>query len=304
MSADPLEEIYRHAVEEARTGSQGHAKARPTRGLEESVARSHRPIARYLAASNFRRKFGGRLIWKIAPEDDLLQWSIAEASRTHSKFRYYRGVSMYYFRGDANVSAVEDLLSHLGFPLRKSHSVLEFACGYGRLTRHLIRRISPSKLTVSDIDRTAVDFVRRSFGVEGFYSSREPEELIHDRRYALIIVVSLFSHLSAERWPGWLRRLEEMLKPQGLLVFSTLPWHTSGGPVPDEEKEAFELGFLYSEQNETRGRLSGERYGTAFVTKDFVTKTVSDNLTATLVNHSPRALNGVQDLYVIQRGDV
>jgi 2-polyprenyl-3-methyl-5-hydroxy-6-metoxy-1,4-benzoquinol methylase len=267
-------------------------------------ARSSQAIARYLAAADFRRKFGGRLIWKIAAEDDLLHASIAEVSGTHSKFRYYRAASMYYRRGERNVSEVEKLLVHLGSPLRESDSVLEFACGYGRLTRHLIRRISPSKLTVSDIDQTAVDFVRRSFGVGGFYASREPEKLIHDRRYDLIIVVSLFSHLPVKRWPGWLRRLEQMLKPQGLLVFSTLPWDTGGAPVPDEQKEAFELGFLYSEQNETRGRLGGEEYGTAFVTKDFVTKAVSDNLTAGLVNHWPRALNGVQDVYVIQRGDV
>ncbi len=268
------------------------------------LPRSHRPIARYLAASDFRRKFGGRLIRKIAAEDDLLHASIAEVGRKHSKLRYYRAVSMYYFRGEANVSEVENLLLHLGSPLRESDSVLEFACGYGRLTRHFIRRISPSRLTVSDIDHAAVDFTRQSFGVEGFYSSREPEKLDHDRRYALIIVVSLFSHLPAESWPGWLRRLEEMLKPQGLLVFTTLPWDTGGDPVPDEEKEAFELGFLYTERNETRGRLGGEEYGTAFVTKDFVTKAVSDNLTAGLIKHAPRALNGVQDIYVIQRGHV
>jgi SAM-dependent methyltransferase len=268
------------------------------------LVKSHRPIARYLAAADFRRKFGGRLTWGIAAEDDLLHASIAEVCGTHSRFRYYRAVSTYYRRGESNVSEVENLLVDLGAPLHESDSVLEFACGYGRLTRHFVRRISPSKLMVSDIDQTAVDFVRESFGVGGFYSSREPEKLVHDRRYDLIIVVSLFSHLPVDRWPGWLRRLEEMLKPQGLLVFSTLPWDTGGAPVPDEQKEAFELGFLYSERNETRGRLTGGEYGTAFVTRDFVTRAVSENLAAGLIKHSPRALNGVQDVYLVQRGDV
>ncbi len=284
-----------------------HHRMTPKRVREAVVKllkRGFRPIARYLAAFDFRHKFGGRLIWKIAAEDDLLHASIAEEACTHSRFRYFRGASTYYFRGERNVSEVENLLVHLGSPLRESESVLEFACRYGRLTRHFIRRISPSKLTVSDIDETAVDFVRQSFGVGGFYSSPEPEKLVHDRRYPLIIVVSLFSHLPAERWPGWLRRLERMLKPQGLLVFTTLPWNTGGAQVPDEQKEAFELGFLYSEQNETRGRLGSEEYGTACVTKDFVTKAVSDNLTGGLVNHSPLALNETQDIYVFQRGDM
>lgn len=268
------------------------------------ATRSLRPIARYVAATDFQHKFGGRLTRKIAPEDDLLHASIAEVSGTHSKFRYYRAASLYYLRGESNVSELENLLVDLGSPLHESDSVLEFACGYGRLTRHFVRRISPSKLMVSDIDQTAVDFVRESFGVGGFYSSREPEKLVHDRRYDLIIVVSLFSHLPMESWPGWLRRLEEMLKPWGLLVFSTLPWDTGGAPVPDEQKGAFELGFLYSERNETRGRLGGRDYGTAFVTRDFVTRAVSENVAARLMKHSPRALNGVQDVYVVQRGDV
>jgi SAM-dependent methyltransferase len=261
------------------------------------LARAHLRVACYLAASNFRRKFGVRLNGTIAAEDDLLHASLVQVSRRRSRFRHYRAAWVYYRRGRRIVGEIQKLLLQLGSPLGEADSVLEFACGYGRLTRHFVERIPPSKLVVSDIDRAAVDFVRESFGVGGFYSSREPEKLLDDRRYDLIIVVSLFSHLPAERWTGWLRRLEEMLKPQGLLVFSTLPM---GASVGDDHKEVFELGYFYSENNETRGRLGGDQYGTVFVTKDFVTNVVSESLTAEWVNHSPRALNGVQDICVVR----
>jgi SAM-dependent methyltransferase len=208
---------------------------------------------------------------------------------------------MYFGGGERNVAELEKVLGEVGCSLREADSALEFACGSGRLTRHFVRRMSPAKLTVSDIDRRAVDFVRQTFEVDGFYAASEPEKLIHDHRYDLIVVVSLFSHLPMHTWTRWLKRLDEMLTVDGLLVFSTLLWDTGGIPVIDEQKEAFELGFLYSERNETRGRLGGGEYGTTFVRKEFVTQAVSENFRGRLVKYFPRALNGVQDVYVLQR---
>jgi 2-polyprenyl-3-methyl-5-hydroxy-6-metoxy-1,4-benzoquinol methylase len=218
-----------------------------------------------------------------------------------SGFRYYHSLKLYYDGGERNVSEIESILAALGAPLRDAGSILEFACGHGRLTRHLVRRVSPAKLTVSDIDRSAVDFVARTFGVRGVYSTREPEQLLHDVRYDLILVVSLFSHLPIQTWIRWLNRLNDLLLPDGLLVFSTLPWQAGDSPPIPEQAEAFELGLLYSEQNETRGRLRGNNYGTSFVRTEFVLHAIEEHPTGRLVKHLRLALNGVQDVYVVRR---
>ena len=217
-----------------------------------------------------------------------------------SAFRYYHTLKLYYEGGERNVSEIESILAAHAAPLGDADRILEFACGYGRLTRHLVRRVSPAKLTASDIDRDAVDFVTRTFGVRGVYSTSGPEAFVPDGRYDLILVVSLFSHLPIETWTRWLKRLNELLTPDGLLVFSTLPWQAGDSPPMPEQAEAFELGLLYSEQNETRGRLSGDQYGTSFVRTPFVLDAVEKHFTGRLVKHLPLALNGVQDVYVLQ----
>jgi 2-polyprenyl-3-methyl-5-hydroxy-6-metoxy-1,4-benzoquinol methylase len=264
------------------------------------LARVHRPIARYVAGTKYRRKYGGQFVSQIDPQDDLLHYSIEAASSSYSSFRYYHGVSWYFNGGEWNAAEIEDVLRYAGFSLHEAGSVLEFACGYGRVTRHIVRRLTPSRITVSDIDRRAVDYVKHTFGVAGFYSTSRPEDLIHDRNYDIVVVVSLFSHLPMESWGPWLKRLTKMLNPDGLLLFSTLPLNADA-EVADADRKAFERGFLYQEQNETRGRLSGEQYGTASVSEAFVRQITSANFEGRLIKYCPREFNGVQDAYVLQR---
>jgi len=211
-------------------------------------------------------------------------------------FRYYHAARAYLEGGEWNAAEVAQLLEGAGFPLRDAGSFLEFACGYGRLTRHFVHMISPSKITVSDIDPRAVDFVREKFGVGGFPSASTGEQLTREERYDVIVVVSLFSHLSLADWGPWLTRLHKMLNPDGVLLFST---HNPD----DADQERVELkadGFLYMEENETRGRLDVAHYGVTYVSKEYVQRAVSENPAARLVNYSPRALMGGQDAYVVQ----
>jgi SAM-dependent methyltransferase len=96
------------------------------------------------------------------------------------------------------------LLERADQPLVKMNHVLEFASGHGRFTRHLVKAIGPGRVTVSDVVADAVDFARQSFGVQGFVSHAVPEQLAWPRRYDLVFVLSLFSHLPRGSWgAGW-----------------------------------------------------------------------------------------------------
>jgi 2-polyprenyl-3-methyl-5-hydroxy-6-metoxy-1,4-benzoquinol methylase len=270
--------------------------------LRPSLARIHRPLAQRLAAAKCRRNYGRGFVSEIHEEDDLLHYSLDVVS-TEPAFRYYRAVQTYFAGGEWNASEVEKVLGDVGFSLGDASSFLEFACGYGRLTRHFVHSISPSKVTVSDIDRRAVDFVTEKLGVRGFYSAPTPEQLIHDDRYDVIVVVSLFSHLPIQQWAPWLKRMNEMLHPGGLLLFSVLGAHAWEVNVSDADQNAFQAmadGFRYKEQNETRGRLSTGDYGMAYVSEEYVERVVSENFAGELLMSCPQALNGFQDIYVLQ----
>ncbi len=265
--------------------------------LRPALARIHRPLARTLAATKYRRKYGGRFVSRIDGEDDLLHYGLDAVSAVPA-FRYYHAARGYFAGGEWNVAEVEEVLGDVGFSLREAGSFLEFACGYGRLTRHFVQRIDSAKITVSDIDRRAVDFVRETFGVGGFYSAKAAEELTQEGRYDLIVVVSLFSHLPIEDWGPWLKRLSQMLNADGLLLFST---HN----FSDADERDFQIkaeGFLYREQNETRGRLDVEQYGAAYVSDAYVERVVSESSAGRLLKYRPHVLMGGQDAYVLQRG--
>jgi cyclopropane fatty-acyl-phospholipid synthase-like methyltransferase len=166
--------------------------------------------------------------------------------------------------------------------------------------------ISPSRITVSDIDRRAVDFVRKEFGVRGFYSVATAEDLVHADLYDAIVVVSLFSHLPMEQWGPWLKRLNSMLTLDGLLLFSTLGNHAYEVNVGERDRDAFQTkaeGFRYREQNETRGRLSSQEYGVAYVSEDYVRGVAAASFTDPVLEVVPGGLNGFQDVYLLKCSD-
>jgi len=146
-------------------------------------------------------------------------------------------------------------------------SMLDFASGYGRLTRFLIRELDPSKIWVSDIKAHSVEFQHAHFGVNGFPSTLDPEALAAPSQFDLVFVGSLFSHLPEDTFERWLRRLWEFLMPTGLLVFST----NNADLLPAADRA---LTFIStSEENIvcTADRaLDPQQYGSTFVTEDYM----------------------------------
>lgn len=148
-------------------------------------------------------------------------------------------------------------------------SLLDFASGYGRLTRALLQRMSADRIWVSDIYAEAIDWQVRNFGVNGFASAPDPAGLVHDRKHDVIFVGSLFSHLPADLFRAWLARLHGMLTPSGVLAFSVhdhsiLP----AGEAMDESGIRF---FPWSES----GSLDPAIYGMTYVTEAFVADAIA-----------------------------
>jgi hypothetical protein len=271
--------------------------------LRPALARLHRPLVRAIVAQKYRLRYGGPFLADIHDDDELLLYSL-DVVAGKPALRYYHAVRSYYQGGEWNAAEVDKVLRDHGFSLSGAGSLLEFASGWGRVTRHLVHYVDPARITVSDIDPRAVDFVSRALEVRGFYSTAGADELTHDGRYDLIVVVSLFSHLPLEHWGPWLRRLGELLSDEGVILFSTLGLHAFEVNVPEADRPSFtpvSEGFLYKDANETRGRLSAGDYGTTYVDDTFVTTAAAESFPGRFVAFCPRALNGFQDVYLLQR---
>lgn len=146
----------------------------------------------------------------------------------------------------------------------KLGSFLDFASGYGRLTRIMLQKLRPDQIHVADIYKDAVDWQRQAFGVAGTYSTPDPADLRHEARHDLIFVGSLFSHLPAELFHRWLATLHGLLNPGGVLAFSV---HDESFLPEGEAMDASGLRyFRFSES----GSLDADIYGMSYVSEAFV----------------------------------
>jgi len=112
---------------------------------------------------------------------------------------------------------IEESLNRLGRTFADVKACLDFGSGYGRVTRHLVARLSAPRVTACDVDRNALRFCAAEFGVKTVRSSRDVHLLRLSESYDLIFVGSVLTHvpaLTGLALPGALAR-------RGVLIFST-----------------------------------------------------------------------------------
>jgi SAM-dependent methyltransferase len=168
--------------------------------------------------------------------------------------------------------------------------MLDFASGYGRLTRLLVHEHLADEVTVSDILEGGMAFQAEQFGVRTILSKTDPAQFAAPERYDLIFVASLFTHLPPATFTSWLRRLAELLEPEGLLIFSVHDESLSPEKTVD--------GISFESHSESRV-LDVEEYGSTWVTESYVREQVSAIGADWACVRLPRALSDWQDVYVI-----
>jgi len=170
---------------------------------------------------------------------------------------------------------------------------LDFASGYGRVTRHLLRALGPAHLVVSDVMREAVAFQSQYFDVEGVVSSTKPADFHYDRSFSCVQAISLFSHLPERMFRAWIARLWALVEPGGLLIFSVHDRSLSGDGRSRGD-------FLFAPESENQLLDPGD-YGTAWVTESFVSRALRQEINDYSYCRFPRGLANYQDVYLVVR---
>jgi SAM-dependent methyltransferase len=226
---------------------------------------------------------------RIHPDDQMLAHSLAHHGSANAAFSQYFSIALqqhHSFQEIRRLLFAEDA--------GNDFEVLDFACGFGRMLRFLALSLSPKQIWASELQADALSFVGENLDVHTLASHADPSRFEPDRRFDMIWVASLFSHLPETLFHAWLGRLISLLKPNGILCFSVrdvsqLPPHAE---LPAN-------GFLYDRSSENAS-LDGEIYGTAWASEAFVTRAVhaatGDQRTPYRL---PRALANEQDIYVV-----
>ncbi len=227
----------------------------------------------------------------IHPDDQMLRHSLRGWREVNPSLSQYYNVALQQYY------AARQVLHRVFGESLDGLAVLDFACGYGRLLRFLSRTLPPSSIWASDIQREAVDFVSREFGVHGVYSSADPDGFRPGREFDFIWVASLFSHLPEELFRRWVAKLVSLLSPRGVLAFSVHDERLLARGVTMPERGIHFVGTSEIEE------LDSRVYGTSFVSEAFVRRVIRDahggrDWPAVRL---PRGLANEQDLYVVPR---
>lgn len=221
----------------------------------------------------------------IDPRDEIYRFFVNHSIAANP-------VREYLADGWRTLSELLLLMESVDRPLTKARSMLEFAAGFGRFTRHLAP-VLPGRLTVCDLQPGSVDFLREQFGVEGFYSTNDPAALAIPKRYEIVFVLSMFTHLPPAMWAPWMRTLFSAVEPGGHLVFTV---HNESVEGHEVEYDADGTKFIASSES----ALAVEQYGTTFAKRAWIEHEVRHALGRPLTHYRERAFWHGQDAVVVR----
>jgi SAM-dependent methyltransferase len=231
----------------------------------------------------------GTLELAIDARDEMLEFlaGFYDGDREQALFHYFRS-------GASIAASLEQILRwRFGEPAGIG-KLLDFASGYGRVSRFLVREIPPQRVWAADVYAGGVRFQEERLGVHGIASTVQPERFSCAERFDAILVTSLFTHLPEERFRQWLRVLLGCLAPGGMLLFST---HSPELLPPGVEMPA--EGFCFRETSESR-TLDTSDYGSTWVTEEFVSAALEQAAGPGVSLCSiARGLCSFQDLHVV-----
>ena len=196
-------------------------------------------------------------------EDFIFQFLI-----THHAFASKKDALHHYFSdGQKSCAKIMELISTFlePAPVGRNISMLEFASGYGCVTRHLAKQHGYD-VTSCDIHPAAIAFITEKIGLDAQLSTHRPADFAVDEAYDVTFALSFFSHMPDATWGDWLAALLRAVRPGGLLVFTT-HGRTSrqhfGDPALDER------GYWFRPDSEQKD-LDGSEYGQTIVTPAYV----------------------------------
>ena len=231
-------------------------------------------------------------VLEIADNDFLYQYIAKRRGPEEGKEAYLRG-------GKSDAGLVAAAAKRL--TKRDKLKVLEFASGYGRVTRYLVDMMPGCSITASDIHPEACDFIRDRIGIQALRSSTSPAELSVGSGYDFICVLSLFSHLPNRTFVEWLTTLYGLLAPGGVLMFTT------HGEVSkrlfvgiDLEKEEKGPGWTYLRRSDQID-LDLNDYGTMLVTPRYVLDAIEKCQGGLLKSFVSGTWFGHQDEWAVER---
>jgi SAM-dependent methyltransferase len=229
---------------------------------------------------------------KLHPQDYILHFSLGINKDDGSTLEYYYG------NGRSSALSLRDVLAaDTSINPKSKFDLLEFASGYGCVTRHLPIVLRQAQVTACDIHPQAMQFISDEMQVDTAVSNPTPEQFNLGRQFDVVFALSFFTHMPDRTYGRWMEALFRHVRPGGYFIFTT----AGDKPIaltPNAHISEEGYGFLpWSEQ----GDLDAADYGSTLSTPLYVTRRIYGLLKAPLVSLRTAYWWSVQDTYVVKR---
>jgi SAM-dependent methyltransferase len=207
-------------------------------------------------------------------------------------------LSVFLTLGERGYKALSESLRRAGSPLESLGRVLDFGCGVGRVLRYW--RAAPGmELYGSDIDPDAIAWASANFPIAQFQTNTlEPRLDYPDGRFDLVYALSVFTHLTEDLQMPWLNELLRIIRPGGLLYFTThgATYRHMLNAAQVEQFDKSQLVVVGAER-------PGSNYCGAFHPEDFVREVMIGGTGSELVEYVPKGAlgNPDQDSWLIRK---
>jgi len=209
----------------------------------------------------------------------------------------YEAVRRYFDSGAVSTANLRSIVfDRLKFPRTSPARLLEFASGYGCVTRHLDRFRTDFDVVACDIHGAATDFIERRLGARTLLSKTVPEEVAAVAEYDVVFALSFFSHMPERTWTRWLRRLLDFVPAGGYVVFTTHGFAS----LPQLGKPEVPASGIWFKPMSEQGDLDAADYGTTMTTPGFVMRQI-ENLPCRLALFEHGYWWGHQDVWAIRK---
>jgi cyclopropane fatty-acyl-phospholipid synthase-like methyltransferase len=213
-------------------------------------------------------------------------------------FKSKAGAVDYYFRdGNNSATKISKAIDEWLASVESQLSILEFASGYGAVTRHARKLLQPHELHSCDIHAQAVKLISQEFGIKTVQSCEIPEQLELPKQYDMIFVLSFFSHMPEQTWARWLQRLYAGLNGGGVLLFTT---HGKVSMKYFPQAKLNSSGYWFEKSSEQKD-LDAESYGQTITTKEFVDARIAELPDVRVRDYQEAGWWEHQDLYVLRK---
>jgi SAM-dependent methyltransferase len=194
-------------------------------------------------------------------------------------------------------------------------SILDFACGFGRVLRVLKAAFPSAQLTVCDISSNAIDFCAKQFDARPIQSGEDFTKLQINSTFDLIWCGSLLTQLEPAQFTNCITFFRSLLSAGGLLVFTT------HGPfvaerirtgestygieerfVPGVIREYDATGYGYGDYPDHILPMVGvKRYGVSISKPSWVCSQIERHPDLRILNYTERAWDNHQDSVACMR---